>query len=89
MSGTTNIAVNPNIPAITQPLATAESNTRVLLQVRQAIQSLAGQIGKTSDRAVTFNDLNPQLTGLSSQLDALTQRVTKLEQEFAALPKPP
>lgn len=49
--------VNPNVPAVTQPLATAEANTRVLLQVRQGMQSLAGQIGGPYDRAVTFNDL--------------------------------
>lgn len=51
------MSVNPNIPAITQPLATPEANTRVILQLRQAVQSLAGQLGNENDRAVTFNDL--------------------------------
>lgn len=51
------MSVNPNIPAITQPLSTPEANTRVILQLRQAVQSLAGQIGGPYDRAVTIQDL--------------------------------
>lgn len=60
------MSVNPNIPAITQPLATPEANTRVILQLRQAVQSLAGQLGNENDRAVTFNDLTTMGTRQNS-----------------------
>lgn len=77
-------APNPNVPAITQPLANAEALNRVVLQLRQAVQSLGGQIGSPTDRAVTFNDLSTM--GLTpSALTNMTGSITKLQSQTSAI----
>jgi ubiquinone biosynthesis protein UbiJ len=83
---------NANVPAITQPIATPEANTRVILQLRQAVQSLGGQIGNYGERAATLDELDAvtaQANSLQSQVTALDTRLTTLEAKVAAMPPPP
>jgi hypothetical protein len=49
--------INPNISQIPQPLADVGSLAYVAQLLKQAIDSLAGFRGVTTNRAVTFNDL--------------------------------
>ena len=90
-------ATNPNVPSVDRPLADLMALAQVTEQLRQGVQSLGGQRGLSSDRAVTFNDLDTMgLTGMADRMTSLEQRTASLEarmtavEEFiASLPPPP
>lgn len=48
---------NPHIPHMVRPLAHLEALVTITEQLRQGMESLAGDRGDPLDRAVTFNDL--------------------------------
>ena len=47
----------PGIPAIANPTATVASLMHTVLQLKQAVEQIAGERGNTYSRAVTFTDL--------------------------------
>jgi hypothetical protein len=51
------MSVNRTVPSIQQPIANPEALTQVMLQVRQGLQFLSGQLGGPYDRAATLQDL--------------------------------
>jgi hypothetical protein len=51
------IKPNSNVPAIPQPQTNLSSLAQMLTYVRQGLQSLSGQTGTKTARAVTFDDL--------------------------------
>jgi hypothetical protein len=59
---------NPHIPHMARPLARVEALVTVTEQLRQGMESLAGDRGDSLDRAVTFNDLLK--LGLITQVQA-------------------
>lgn len=87
--------VNPNVPSVDRPLADLMALAQVTEQLRQGVQSLGGQRGGLTDRAVTFNDLTtmgitPDRFGaLETRVTSLEQRMTALEARVDALPPPP
>ena len=52
-----NPSPNPNVPSIPQPIADVGALAVVAQALKQGVDSLAGNRGNPSDRAVTFNDL--------------------------------
>lgn len=51
------MAVNPNVPSISRPLADVMSLVTVTEQLRQGVESLGGLRGGALERAVTLADL--------------------------------
>jgi hypothetical protein len=90
-------APNPNVPAVSQPLADLVALVASVTQLRLGVYSLGGLSGAPSDRAVTFNDLSSaglttvvsRVSALEGQMMALDQRVTAIEEFIASLPPPP
>jgi hypothetical protein len=52
-----HVQPNPNVPQIDQPQADVAALRTVVAQIRQGVQSLAGNRGGEYDRAVTLQDL--------------------------------
>lgn len=48
---------NPNIGPIPLPSQVPESVLNTVISLKEAVESLAGQRGVSTNRAVTFNDL--------------------------------
>jgi len=57
MTNPVKLKPNPNAPSIQQVQGNITSNTAILQTVRQIVQSLCGQSGNITSRAVTFDDL--------------------------------
>jgi len=73
------MSANPNVPAISPPIANTEALTSVVIALRAGVQSLSGQIGGPLDRAITFNDIS----GVGQY--GLLARLSDLEQAVALL----
>ena len=71
---------NPNTVPISQPLADLQILYTVVGQLKQAVDSLSGQRGRSTDRAVTFNDLVD--LGLVTMARATAQRPTGLPESI-------
>ena len=60
---------NPNVPAISPVLASVDSLSTVVDQIKEGVESLGGRRGDPLDRAATLRDL--VLLGLVTEVHVL------------------